>query len=89
MSPSTVVISSEALSQDIGGECVILDLASSCYFGLDEVGARCWRLLQDNTDLRAVCDVLLSEYDVEGDRLVSDINKLIAQLADAGLVTAT
>ena len=35
-----VILSPEAMFQEIGGEGVILDLASSSYFGLDEVGVR-------------------------------------------------
>jgi len=71
--------------QEIGGEGVILDLASSTYFGLDEVGVRLWQLLQVNPDLQAACDTLLSEYDVEPDQLEQDLLKLVAQLGEAGL----
>jgi len=71
--------------QEIGGEGVILDLASSTYFGLDEVGVRLWQLLQVNPDLQAACDTLLSEYDVEPDQLEQDLLKLVAQLCEAGL----
>jgi len=80
-----VVLSSEAMFQEIGGEGVILDLATSTYFGLDEVGVRLWQLLQTNPDLRAACDTLLSEYDVEPDQLEQDLLKLVAQLGEAGL----
>jgi len=80
-----VVLSSEAMFQEIGGEGVILDLATSTYFGLDEVGVRLWQLLQTNPDLQAACDTLLSEYDVEPDQLEQDLLKLVSQLSEAGL----
>jgi len=80
-----VVLSPEALFQEIGGEGVILDLASSTYFGLDEVGVRLWQLLQTNPSLQAVCDTLLSEYEVESARLEQDVLKLVSQLSEAGL----
>jgi len=85
MLPQRVVLSPDAMFQEIGGEGVILDLASSTYFGLDEVGVRLWQLLQVNPDLQAACDTLLSEYDVEPDQLEQDLLKLVAQLCEAGL----
>jgi hypothetical protein len=85
MLPQRVVLSPDAMFQEIGGEGVILDLASSTYFGLDEVGVRLWQLLQVNPDLQAACDTLLSEYEVESAQLEQDLLKLVAQLDEAGL----
>lgn len=80
-----VTLSPEAMFQEIGGEGVILDLRSSSYFGLDEVGTRLWQLLQTNPDLQAARDILLGEYEVEADRLEQDLLTLVNQLAEAGL----
>lgn len=87
MLPRSVQLSSDALFQEIGGEGVILDLATSTYFGLDEVGARCWQLLQENSSLELACNTLLEEYEVEPQQLESDISKLVTQLVDSGLAT--
>ena len=84
---STAVISPEVLFQEIGGEAVLLDLASERYFGLDDVGTRIWQLLQDQGSLRVVYDHLLDEYDVEPTRLEEDLLKHVRELAEAGLVT--
>jgi hypothetical protein len=80
-----VVLSSEAMFQEIGGEGVILDLASSTYFGLDEVGVRLWQLLQADPNLQVACETLLSEYEVEPAQLEQDLLKLVTQLCEAGL----
>jgi hypothetical protein len=80
-------ISSEALFQEIGGEGVILDLTSSTYFGLDEVGVRAWQLLQENPNLQNALEALLEEYEVSADQLEQDIDKLVRQLVDAGLAS--
>lgn len=82
-----VTLSPDALFQEIGGEGVILDLASSSYFGLDEVGVRLWQLLQANPSLEAACNILLSEYEVEPAQLEHDLAKLVGQLVDAGLAS--
>lgn len=87
MLPQSVILSPEALFQDISGEGVILDLKSSSYFGLDEVGVRVWQLLQANPDLNAACQTLLNEYEVDAQQLEQDLHKLLTQLVEAGLVT--
>ncbi len=82
-----VTLSPEAMFQDIGGEGVILDLATSSYFGLDEVGVRLWQLLQADPRLQVAYEVLLMEYEVEASQLEQDLVKLIGQFIDAGLAT--
>ena len=82
-----VILSPEAMFQEIGGEGVILDLASSSYFGLDEVGVRLWQLLKESPDLQAACDILLAEFDVAQAQLEQDLVKLVGQLVDAGLAS--
>lgn len=84
-----VVVSPEVLVQEVGGEAVLLDLASESYFGLDDVGTRIWQLLQAHGSLRTVFDRMLSEYEVEPARLEEDLLTHIGELADAGLVTVS
>ncbi len=79
--------SPEVLFQEVGGEAVLLDLASESYFGLNDVGTRIWQLLQeDGSDLRRVHQRMLEEYDVEPARLEADLLQHLAELAAAGLV---
>lgn len=82
-----VSVSPEVLLQEVGGEAVLLDLQSECYFGLDEVGTRIWRLIETNGELGNVHLTLLAEYDVEPSRLESDISDLVSRLLDAGLIS--
>lgn len=82
-----VRLSSEVLFQEVGGEAVLLDLRSESYFGLNEVGARVWQLLQERSDPKAVLDALSAEYEVDEGTLANDLVELITDMADAGLVT--
>ena len=82
-----IEISSEVLTQEVGGETVILDLKSESYFGLDEVGTRIWQLLQEQKDIPTITATMLNEYDVEEEQLGKDIQNLITQLNKAGIVT--
>ena len=81
-----VAVSPEVMLQEVGGEAVLLDLKSESYFGLDEVGTRIWRLVEDDGRLKVVHAKLLDEYDVEPARLEDDLKELIGRLAEAGLV---
>ena len=87
MQPRTVIISPDALFQEVSGEGVILDLASSSYVGLDGVGVRFWQLLQLDPSFQQACDVLSEEYAVTAQQLESDLLHLVEQLSEAGLVT--
>lgn len=77
----------EVLCQDVGGEVVLLDLASERYFGLDPVGTRIWSLLNQDQLLQQVLETLCVEYEASRELLQNDLLALVAQLADAGLVT--
>lgn len=78
--------SDDVLAQEVGGETVLLDLASEQYFGLDPVGTRIWELLADAPPLEQVHDTLCAEFDAEPERIHTDLLALVRQLRDAGLV---
>jgi len=78
--------SDEVLFQEVGGEAVLLDLASEQYFGLDPVGTRIWQLIGEGQTLQSIGDTLCAEYAAEPERIRSDLVTLVDQLASAGLV---
>jgi hypothetical protein len=81
-----VAVSPEVMLQEVGGEGVLLDLKSESYFGLDAVGTRIWRMVEDDGRLKVVHAKLLDEYDVEPEELERDLKEWIGRLAEAGLV---
>ena len=81
--------SEHVLFQDVGGEAVLLDLASETYFGLNEVGTRVWALLPEAASLSAIHTALCEEFDAPTDTIERDLLALAAELAQAGLVTAS
>lgn len=80
-------ISEEAMSQEVNGETVILDLKSEQYFGLDETGTRIWQLLNECRGLQEIFDTMMEEYDVEEGQLETDIKNLLAEMVANGLIT--
>ena len=81
-----VQCSGEVLVQEVGGEAVLLDLASERYFGLDPVGTRIWQLLADSPALAQVHATLCGEFDAAPERIGEDLLALVGQLSEAGLV---
>jgi hypothetical protein len=79
-------ISKDVLTQEVAGETVLLDLASESFFGLDAVGTRVWQLLVEGRQRTEIIESLLSEYEVKRPDLERDIDELLEQLAEAGLL---
>lgn len=78
--------SSDVLSQEVGDEAVLLDLASEKYFGLNPVGRRIWELLEQHPVLGDVHRLLCEEFDADPARIKADLLMLIGQLHTAGLL---
>jgi Coenzyme PQQ synthesis protein D (PqqD) len=83
-----LVRSEEVLFQEVGGEAVLLDLASEQYFGLDPVGTRIWELIDGQARLREIHGTLCAEYDAEPTKIAADLLALGQSLVDAGLARA-
>jgi hypothetical protein len=81
-------LSDDVVAREVGGETMLLDLASGKYFGLNAVGGRFWQLLESGQSSAEARDTLLEEFDVSADQLDSDLADLIGELRESGLVTA-
>jgi hypothetical protein len=79
-------IPEEVLFQEVSGETVLLDLESESYFGLDEIGTRVWVLLNEGKSVGQMVDVLLEEYEVDRATLEGDVDELLGELIEAGLI---
>lgn len=87
---STVVASGSLVSADIGeGEVILLHLENGRYFGLHEVSARVWKLLENPITVREIERVLLDEYEIEVERCHDEVLRLLSDLLDEGLVEVT
>ena len=84
---SVVVVPDEVVFRELQGEAVILNLASSTYFGLDAMGTRIWQLCEAHGSLRAVWEAIQQEFDAPGETLQSDLLAFIDDLCSKGLVT--
>lgn len=85
-SDSTVLVAKDVVSCDLLDEVAILNVKDGVYYGLDPVGARIWNLIQKQTKVSEVLEILLTEYDVKKDRCQDDLLELLQQLAENELI---
>jgi Coenzyme PQQ synthesis protein D (PqqD) len=82
-----VTAGDDVVWQQIEGETVLLAIGSGRYYRLDPVGSRMWALLHELGDIDRVRERLLAEFEVDPERLGSDLEALVDRLAEAELVT--
>jgi hypothetical protein len=70
----------------MGGEVVVLDLDSGTYYGLDEVGAKVWSVIEQPASFRTICDEIIAEYDVDAGRCEQDVRAFIERMHAVGLI---
>src|SRR5713226_7551203 len=86
---SDVAINDEAVSRELDGEAVILNLTSGTYFGLNAAGTRIWALIQEHRSLRTIFEVMRNEYEVSPEVLERDLLHLVERLREKGLVNVS
>jgi len=83
-----IKVSDDVVFRILGDEAVLLNLATGTYFGLDDVGTRMWQIISEHGSTDKVLETMRDEYDVEEDLLRSDLDKLINNLIENGLMKA-
>ena len=84
--PSYATLLPDVLIQDFSNEAVLLNIKTNHYYGLDEVGLRCWQLLAEDSSVAKMIEQLLVEYEVDESQLKQDVAKLLDNLVEADLV---
>jgi hypothetical protein len=82
----TIVAAREQISSDLHGEVVLLNLKNGVYYGLNEVGAQIWNLIQEPKTVSEVRDALLQIYEVESHRCEQELLAILQKLADEQLI---
>lgn len=83
---STVVVGKDQVASDLAGETVLLGLKTARYYGLTDVGARIWALVQQPTRVSSICETIGKEYDVAPEQCQADVLKFLDDLATQGLI---
>jgi len=87
MFESSIISSAQSqISSELADEAVILNLDSGIYYGLNEVGARVWELIQQPRSFSELHETLLEEYDVPAETCRQDLAKILLDLKSASLI---
>jgi len=82
-------VSSSVVTREIGGEMVLMDLESGTYFGLDAIGGRAWKALEDGLTIKELCEQIENEFEVSPEQIREDMLALARNLLEHKLVTAS
>ncbi len=83
---STVVASKNQVSTELGGEAVVLGVEAGEYFGLNEVAASVWGLVQKPIRVSAICTSISADYEVSAPECERDVLELLNDLENKGLI---
>jgi Coenzyme PQQ synthesis protein D (PqqD) len=67
-------------------EILALDLDRSAYLGVNAAGALLWRSLAEGATRGALVDRLIQAFGVTSEQAGADVDRFVAQLADASLL---
>lgn len=85
--PSAIIRrNKEVLSGKIDEEVVMMSVEKGNYYSLDLVASRVWELLEEPTTLRALCDQLLEEYEVDRETCERDVLEFLDKLRDQEII---
>ena len=78
----------DVVSRRLADEVVLVNLRTNRIFALNRSAARFWELFDAGRPRAEIADALMSEFDVEPDRVDHEIDGLLASLTAEGLVAA-
>lgn len=81
-----VVRADSAISTEIDGELVALDVTRGICYGLNRVGTRIWQLIETPRSAREIADILVPEFEVSTEVCTEQTLDLLRDLAAAELV---
>ena len=70
----------------VPGELVLLNADSGTYYALNDVGADIWRLLMESPSVEQVKPRMAALYDAEPETISGDVDRLVADLLENGLL---
>ena len=83
---SNIKAVAEHVSCDLAEEEVILNIKNGVYYGLDDIGALIWKLVQPGITVNQVVNTVISEYDVDREKCAKDMIDFFTNLESYGLI---
>ncbi len=81
-----IAANANVVSCELDQERVLLDLTSSRYYSLNKVGAAIWEMIGSPVTLADLRARFLGRFDVDPARGLSDLDALLAKMAQSSLI---
>lgn len=78
--------SAAAMSAEVGEDVVALQAERGFAYGMEDVTAAVWRLLDQPRDLSSIVAALTAEYDVDPAQCREEIADLLSEMTGEGLI---
>ena len=79
-------VSPNHLYSEVSEDAVILDINTGVYYGLNSVGVDIWQWLQQPQTEAEILSLVLEEYDVSPEEAHKDIQSMLKEMLETGLV---
>lgn len=76
----------DILTTPLDDELALLNLDTGKYYGMDSVSSRIWELIEQPQAVSALCEQLLSEFEVDEITCRQEVLHFLQELANANLV---
>lgn len=84
--PSVIVATKDQFSCPLGDDIIILDPRAGLYFGLDNVGALVWELVQQPKSVRDLRQAILETFEVAPEVCERDLAAFLRDLVAKNLI---
>ena len=81
-----VVQNREPLAVEVDRSIVMMSLDQGKYYGLEGVGGRIWKLMEEPVTVAELCRVLQSEFEVDEEVCQREVVEFLTQLAAERLI---
>ena len=86
-SNSLIQRSKELVSTEVDGETVMMSIENGKYYGMNKIGSRIWKLIENPIKVEELCDKLIEEYEVRQDDCKKEALEFLNTLNEGNLVT--
>jgi hypothetical protein len=83
---SRYAVPDEVLTAHLEGEAVLLHMDTKNYFRLNATAALLWKGMERGLERGQLLDSLLAEFEVDRPTAAAELDRLLGELAERGLV---
>ena len=80
---------SRAVYEVLKTEVIVIDFQTGNYYALIHVAKAVWQLIEQQTPLQRIAQLVAERYQCEFDKVLSDLHFFIGQLLEDGLIELT